>query len=64
VDLPENPEGSALILMLPGAGGTSESFRQDTLFHEYACPKGYAMADEQFFIRLSINSYSSSISLH
>ena len=43
VDLPENPEGSALILMLPGAGGTSGSFRQDTLFHEYACPKGYTV---------------------
>ena len=40
VDTPENPEGSPLVIMLPGAGGTAESFRQSTLFHETACPNG------------------------
>lgn len=43
VDTPENPKGSALVIMLPGAGGTAESFRQTTLFHETACPQGYTV---------------------
>ena len=43
VDTPENPKGSALVIMLPGAGGTAESFRQSTLFHEMACPQGYTV---------------------
>lgn len=43
VDLPDDPEGSPLVLMLPGAGGTAESFRLDTRFHETACPLGYTV---------------------
>ena len=43
VDTPENPKGSALVIMLPGAGGTAESFRQSTLFHETACPNGFTV---------------------
>ena len=43
VDTPENPEGSPLVIMLPGAGGTAESFRMDTRFHETACPLGYTV---------------------
>lgn len=43
VDLPDDPEGSPLVLMLPGAGGTAESFRLDTRFHETACPRGYTV---------------------
>ena len=43
VDLPEKVEGSPLVIMLPGAGGTAESFRFDTLFHETACPNGYTV---------------------
>ena len=43
VELPENPEGSPLVIMLPGAGGTAESFRLDTRFHETACPLGYTV---------------------
>ena len=43
VDLPEDPVGSPLVLMLPGAGGTAESFRLDTRFHETACPHGYTV---------------------
>ncbi|MBO6049612.1 MAG: prolyl oligopeptidase family serine peptidase [Spirochaetales bacterium] len=43
VDTPENPVGSSLVIMLPGAGGTAESFRQSTLFHEKACPNGYTV---------------------
>ena len=43
VDTPENPKGSALVIMLPGAGGTAESFRQSTLFHEMACPQSYTV---------------------
>ena len=43
VDTPEKTEGSALVIMLPGAGGTAESFRQTTLFHETACPQGYTV---------------------
>ena len=43
VDTPENVEGSSLVIMLPGSGGTAESFRQSTLFHETACPNGYTV---------------------
>ncbi len=43
VDTPEKAEGSALVIMLPGAGGTAESFRQSTLFHETACPNGFTV---------------------
>lgn len=43
VDTPENGEGSSLVIMLPGSGGTAESFRQSTLFHETACPNGYTV---------------------
>ena len=43
VDLPEKPEGSPLVIMLPGSGGTAESFRLDTQFHETACPAGYTV---------------------
>jgi len=43
VELPENPEGSPLVILLPGAGGTAESFRLDTRFHETACPRGYTV---------------------
>ena len=43
VDTPENPVGSLLVIMLPGSGGTAESFRQSTLFHEKACPNGYTV---------------------
>ena len=43
VDTPENPVGSSLVIMLPGSGGTAESFRQSTLFHEKACPNGYTV---------------------
>ena len=43
VELPENPEGSPLVIMLPGAGGTAESFRLDTGFHEKACQRGYTV---------------------
>ncbi len=43
VDLPEKAEGSPIVIMLPGAGGTAESFRLDTLFHESACPEGYTV---------------------
>ncbi|MBO4393620.1 MAG: prolyl oligopeptidase family serine peptidase, partial [Spirochaetales bacterium] len=43
VDAPSVTEGSALVLMLPGYGGTAESFRQDTCFHEEANKKGYTV---------------------
>lgn len=43
VDTPENGEGSSLVIMLPGSGGTAESFRQSTLFHDTACPNGYTV---------------------
>ena len=43
VDLPESPEGSPVVIMLPGSGGTAESFRLDTQFHETACPAGYTV---------------------
>ena len=43
VDIPEKPEGSPLVIMLPGSGGTAESFRLDTQFHETACAAGYTV---------------------
>ena len=43
VDTPQNSDGSPLIIMLPGAGGTAESFRQSTLFQETAGLYGYTV---------------------
>ena len=43
VDLPEKAEGSPLILMLPGYGGTAESFRLETQFEKEANPLGYTV---------------------
>ena len=43
IDFPEKVEGSPLVIMLPGAGGTAESFRLDTRFHETACTEGYTV---------------------
>ncbi len=43
VDLPENPKGSPLILMLPGYGDTTESFRLDTGFHTAANEQGFTV---------------------
>ena len=43
VDLPEKAEGSPLILMLHGYGGTAESFRAETGFEKDANPLGYTV---------------------
>ncbi|MBQ3372480.1 MAG: prolyl oligopeptidase family serine peptidase [Oscillospiraceae bacterium] len=43
VDLPEKAEGSPLILMLHGYGGTAESFRTETGFEKDANPLGYTV---------------------
>ena len=43
VDLPENPEGAPLVLMLHGYGQTAESFRLATGFEKDAVPEGYAV---------------------
>ncbi len=40
-DLPEDPEGAPLIIMLPGYGETAESFRRDTGFYKDAVRMGY-----------------------
>lgn len=41
LDLPEDPKGAPLILMLHGYGETAESFRRETGFYEEAVRKGY-----------------------
>ena len=43
IDLPEEPAGSGLILMLHGYGGTAESFHLDTGFAEAALERGYTV---------------------
>ncbi len=43
VDLPEVPEGSPLVIMLPGYGNTAESFRLETGFHENANAQGFTV---------------------
>ena len=43
IDLPENPEDSALVLMLHGYGSSAEAFRLDTRFHEDANVRGYTV---------------------
>lgn len=43
IELPADPEGSPIVLMLPGYGGTAESFRQDTAFHVQANSLGYTV---------------------
>ena len=43
IELPTDPEGSPIVLMLPGYGGTAESFRQDTEFHVQANSLGYTV---------------------
>ncbi|MCR5090880.1 MAG: prolyl oligopeptidase family serine peptidase [Oscillospiraceae bacterium] len=43
LDLPEVPEGSPLILILPGYGSTAKSFRQNTGFEKDANPLGYTV---------------------
>ncbi len=43
IDLPAEPEGSPLVLMLPGYGGTAESFRQDTAFQIEANSRGFTV---------------------
>lgn len=43
IDLPEDPAGSGLILMLHGYGGTAESFHLDTGFAEAAAERGYTV---------------------
>lgn len=44
IDMPETVEGAPLVLMLHGYGQTAEGFRSTVLFHEVACPEGYAVA--------------------
>ncbi|MBO4903350.1 MAG: prolyl oligopeptidase family serine peptidase [Lachnospiraceae bacterium] len=44
LDLPEEPAGAALILMLHGYGNSAESFRADTGFEKDAIGRGYAVA--------------------
>ncbi len=41
VDLPDDPEGAPLIVMLPGYGETAEVFRMDTGFYKDAVRLGY-----------------------
>lgn len=43
LDAPAITDGSPLVLMLPGYGGTAESFRLDTGFHEDANKLGYTV---------------------
>lgn len=43
VDLPAEPEGSPLILMLPGYGHTAESFRLETGLERDAASLGYTV---------------------
>ncbi len=43
VDLPEDPEGSPLILVLPGYGSTAEAFRSRTGLEKEANPRGYTV---------------------
>ena len=43
VDLPDKVDGSPLILMLHGYGGTAESFRAETGFEKEANPLGYTV---------------------
>ena len=44
VDLPEISENAPLVVMLHGYGGSAESFRTDTAFHERANEEGFAVA--------------------
>lgn len=44
LDLPEKTEGAPLIVMLHGYGESAEAMRKNTLFHEEANKKGYAVA--------------------
>ncbi|WP_028520965.1 PHB depolymerase family esterase [Ruminococcus flavefaciens] len=44
VDLPEISENAPLVVMLHGYGGSAESFRTDTAFHEKANEEGFAVA--------------------
>ncbi len=43
IDLPDQPEGAPLILMLHGYGESAEGFRLRTGFHEPANARGYAV---------------------
>ena len=43
IDLPDEPEGAPLIVMLPGWGNLAESLRFSTHFSEDANPHGYAV---------------------
>ena len=43
LDLPENSEGAALVVMLHGYGNTAESFRSRVHFEQVANPRGYAV---------------------
>ena len=43
VELPAEPEGSPVIIMLHGYGNNAESFRLETGFHEVAVPEGYTV---------------------
>lgn len=44
VDLPENPEGAPLIIMLHGYGESAEGFRSKTEFEKEATQLGYVVA--------------------
>lgn len=41
--LPDNPEGSALIVMLHGYGSSADAFAYDTKLHESATSEGYTV---------------------
>ena len=43
LDLPEQPAGAPLILMLPAYGATAENFRSSVHMEETANPRGYAV---------------------
>ncbi len=43
LDLPEAPEGSPLILVLPGYGSTAQAFRQSSGLEKSANPLGYTV---------------------
>lgn len=44
VDLPQEPAGAPLVIMLPGWGDSAESMRIITCFSDTANPRGYAVA--------------------
>ena len=44
LELPEDPAGAPLVLMLPGYGNTAEAFRTQTHFETEANARGYAVA--------------------